>query len=370
MIAVKPDYVIVGSGLTGAVIARLLTDAGRDVVVLDRRQHSGGNVHDHLHASGIRVHTYGPHYFRTNSEAIWGFVTRFAQFDKYEARVQSLVDGKLETWPITHRHICQAAGENWTPGFRGTPRNFEEAVLSKMPALVYHKFVRRYTEKQWGIPPARLSAELARRVEIRKDDDLRLSRHRYQGIPRDGYAAFMQNMLVGIPLVLECDYLDHRHAFSPRRLLVFTGPIDEFFDFDLGRLKYRGQRREHRFEPHTDYAQPCGQVNFPDAASGPHIRQIEWKHMLPRESTMHLRGTLLTREFPMSPSDPDQYEYPFPDRRNRDLYTRYSRRAQMIPNLMVCGRLGEYKYYDMDQVIARAMVRARSILSDRQRKAA
>jgi UDP-galactopyranose mutase len=111
-------------------------------------------------------------------------------------------------------------------------------------------------------------------------------------------------------------------------------------------------------------------VNFPDAACGPHIRQIEWKHMLPRESTKHIRGTVLTREFPMSPSDPDQYEYPFPDRRNVELYTRYSRRAQMIRNLVVCGRLGEYKYYDMDQVIARAMMRARSMLSDRQRKAA
>jgi UDP-galactopyranose mutase len=366
----RSDYIIVGSGLTGAVIARQLADAGRSVLIAERRAHCGGNVHDHLHSSGVRVHTYGPHYFRTNSETLWRYVTRFAEFDRYEACVKSFVDSRYENWPLTASQICRSAGENWTPAFRGRPRNFEDAALAKMPRAVYEKFVRGYTEKQWGVAPRLLAADLARRIEIRVDDDSRFSQHRYQGIPRQGYAALMQNLLSGIPLVLDCDYLRHRRAFEHRRMLIFTGPIDEYFGFDLGRLHYRGQRREHRFEPEADRIQPCGQVNFPDTANGPQIRQLEWKHMLPRETVAHIRGTVLTREIPVSPADPEAYEYPFPDRRNARLYARYRRRVGAIPDLLICGRLGEYKYYDMDQSIARALMLAEQIVQNGRRRAA
>jgi UDP-galactopyranose mutase len=278
------DYVIVGSGLTGAVIARLLCDAGRSVVVVDRRTHLGGNVHDHVHQSGIRVHTYGPHYFRTNSDEIWEFVTRFAAFHRYEACIKSYVDGRHENWPIAASYIRRAIGDGWQPVFRGIPSNFEEASLAMMPRQIYEKFVRGYSEKQWGVPAHALSAELAKRFDVREDDEPRLCRHRYQGIPADGYAALMSNMLQGIPVVLDCDYMRHRGAFPFRQKLVFTGPIDEFFDFDLGRLRYRGQRREHSYHADVNFAQPCGQVNFPDPAHGPHIRQMEWTHMMPPES--------------------------------------------------------------------------------------
>lgn len=357
------DYLVVGSGLTGAVIARTLADSGREVLVVERRSHAGGNVHDYTHPSGIRVHTYGPHYFRTTSDSIWGFVNRFADFYSYEAQIKSYVDGEYENWPIAAGYIRRTVGEGWQPSFQGVPANFEEASLAMMPQLVYEKFVKGYTEKQWGVPAAELSASLAKRFDVRLDDEPRLMRHKYQGLPVEGYAALMSNMLAGIPLVLNFDYLQRREVFRPRKMLVFTGPIDEFFSYDLGRLHYRGQVREHIYCPGESFAQPCGQVNNPDPACGPHIRTLEWKHMMPAGYAAHIKGTVLTRETTISPDDPNSYEYPFPDEANARLYKRYRERADACPGLLVCGRLGEYRYYDMDQAIGRAAMLAKSLLA-------
>ena len=284
-------FLVVGSGLTGAVIARALVDAGRDVLVLERRSHLGGNVHDHFHPSGIRVHTYGPHYFRTNDDALWQFVNRFARFYKYEAVLTSWVDGRYENWPVTASYIRRALGPKWEPEFKGAPSNFEEACLAMMPRLVYEKFVKGYNEKQWGVPAGALSAALARRFDVREDDERRLARHKYQGIPEDGYAEFMRRLLQGIPVLLNCDYLRQREQFKDRRVVVFTGPIDEYFGCDLGRLKYRGQQRHHEYLPDAEFAQPCGQVNNPDPAGGLHIRTLEWKHMMPAEYARRITGT-------------------------------------------------------------------------------
>jgi UDP-galactopyranose mutase len=329
------DYVIVGSGLTGGTIARMLADEGRDVVVLERRAHLGGNVHDHKHPSGVRIHTYGPHYFRTGSDEIWDYVNRFASFYKYEAIVKSYVDGEIENWPIAASYIRRVIGENWKPSFTGIPRNFEEASLAMMPELVYWKFVKGYSEKQWGVKATELSAELARRFDVREDDEPRLMRHKYQGIPREGYAEFTKNILAGIPVVMNFDYLKHKELVTAHKALIFTGPIDEFFGYDLGRLRYRGQRREHSYLPDKDLLQPCGQVNNPDPTLGPHIRTLEWKHMMPPEEIPHIQGTVLTREYTYSPEDPNHQEYPFPDRLNQELYKRYRARAEAIPDLML-----------------------------------
>jgi UDP-galactopyranose mutase len=357
-----PDYLVVGSGLTGAVMARTLRDAGHDVLVLDRRDHAGGNVHDFEHPSGIRIHTYGPHYFRTNSERIWEFVTRFADFHPYEAIVASMVDGQVEPWPVSAEYIRRTVGEAWEPAFSGTPHNFEEASLAMMPATVYEKFVKGYSEKQWGVPAVSLDAELAGRFEVQGGNDLRLKKHRHQGVPVDGYAAFMTRMLEGIPLELEVDYLVRRDDFTYRKGLVFTGPIDEFFGFDLGKLKYRGQRREHEYLPDVERYQPFGQVNNPDPANGAYIRTLEWKHMMPPTAQTSRRGTVITRETPHTPTEPHEYEYPFPDGENRELYSRYRARATTLRDVMVCGRLGEYRYYDMDQAIARAMLLVKRLI--------
>lgn len=359
------DYVVVGAGLTGSTVARLLHDAGREVVVLDRRAHVGGNVHDHRHASGIRVHTYGPHYFRTGSEELWQFVRRFAEFDPFAAVVQSWVDGAAEAWPVTASYLRRSVGAAWCPAFTGVPTNFEEASLALMPELIYRKFVQGYSEKMWGVPARELDASLARRFDVREDDDPRLMRHPHQGLPREGYAGFMEQMLAGIPTALGLDFLVARDAVRARKLLIYTGSIDEFYAFDLGRLRYRAQRREHVYHPDQAWALPCGQLNNPGRDAGDHVRTLEWKHLMPESARAGIRGTVLTREFPFSPEDPRDNEYPFPSATDRMLYERYRVRAEADPRVLICGRLGEYRYYDMDQAIGRALRLARRILESK-----
>lgn len=362
------DYLVVGSGLTGATIARLLADQGRDVAVLERRAHLGGNVHDHLHESGIRIHTYGPHYFRTSSERIWDYVRRFAAFYRFEAVLMSEVDGRLEHWPIQSECIERLAGSDWQPDHTGPVANFEQASLAMMPAVIYRKFVAGYTAKQWGMEPSRLDAALAGRFDVRIDGEVRLKASRYQGIPAGGYADFMANMLRGLRVISGADYLRQRDGFRARKLLVFTGPIDEYFGFDLGRLAYRGQRRVHQFFPDVPWKQPVPQVNHPDPAV-PTIRTLEWKHMMEPDLQPALHGTVITAETPFSPEQPGDYEYPFPDAANRRLYELYRERAERTTGLLVCGRLGEYRYFDMDQAIGRAMTIAGRILRGEERGA-
>ena len=358
----KVDYLIVGSGLTGATIARHLADNNREVMVIDRRPHGGGNVHDQVHPSGIRMHTYGPHYFRTNSNDLWSYVNRFGSFYQFEAQVKSWVDEAYEQWPVDEAYIRKSVGDSWQPAHRGVARNFEEASLAIMPKPIYEKFVKGYSEKQWGVAASQLSADLAKRFDVRSDDDPRLTRHKYQGLPIDGYASWMANMLNGIPTKLNVDFLKNREAFQARRLLVFTGPIDEFFGFRLGKLQYRGQVRSHRFLPDVDYVHPWAQVNNPQVHNGPHIRTLEWKHMLPAEIAKQISGTLLTTEETITPSLPDHYEYPFPDKENRALFKQYEKLAAEETDALICGRLGEYRYYDMDQAISRARMLAAKIL--------
>lgn len=355
------DYLIVGSGLTGATIARTLSDHGRDVLVLERRDHVGGNVHDHAHPSGVRIHTYGPHYFRTSADSIWDYVRRFAEFYRFEAVLMSEIDGRLEHWPIQEEYILRRVGRDWHPSHTGPADDFEAASLAMMPEIVYEKFVKGYTAKQWGVAPRSLAAGLAGRFDVRRDGDVRLKSSRYQGIPRGGYGAFMRQMLGGIPVLTGIDYLKQRGDFAARVATFFTGPIDEFFGFDMGRLVYRGQRREHTYLPELRWHQPVPQVNHPDITR-PTIRTLEWKHMMEPELREACGGTVITTETPYTPDDPSDYEYPFPDAANQSLYARYRERAESIPGLVVCGRLGEYRYYDMDQAIGRALTLARRAL--------
>ncbi len=358
-----PEFLIVGSGLTGATIARTLADNGRSVLVLERRPFLGGNVADAPHPCGIRMSRYGPHYFRTSSPPTWAFVNRFATFRPFEAIVQSRVRGCCENWPVAASYIRRTVGASWSPEFRGAPTNFEEAALALMPRAIYEDFVRGYTEKQWGRPARALATDLCRRFDVRADDDPRLTPdRRFQGLPSRGYSAMIERMLVGIPVRLNCDFLRRRDEFRWREMLLFTGPIDAYFDDALGRLAYRGQRRTTTYLPNTGRLQPCGQVNEPSAGV-PHIRTIEWKHMLPPAEADRIPGTLLTTESPCTPTDPDDYEYPFPDEPNRRLYERYRALADREPNVLICGRLGEYCYYDMDHAIERAQSLARQILT-------
>jgi len=359
----KFDFVIVGSGLTGSTIARILCDAGKSVLVLERRSEIGGNVADYKHPSGIHVHKYGPHLFRTSSDAIWQFVTRFATFYPYKHIIKSYVDGGYENWPIAASYIRRVCGDNWSPEMpTDNPRNFEEAALSLMPRAIYDRFIMHYTRKQWGRCPTTLDAQLCKRFDVRHDDNPYLTPNaKYQGIPQDGYSSLVQQMLKGIPVVLNFDFLADRTLFRARELTVFTGPIDEYFNWELGRLMYRGQKRTVEYLSDTDWALPCGQVNYPDER--PMIRQIEWKHIMRREYAERIRGTVVTTEVPHSPESPDEYEYPFPSAENDEIARGYKRMLSAEPGVIICGRLGEYKYYDMDQAIGRAMIIARKIVN-------
>jgi UDP-galactopyranose mutase len=360
---ISADYIVVGSGLSGATIGRHLADVGREVIVLERRPHVGGNVHETLHESGISVHTYGPHYFRTGSERIWSFVTRFSPFRTYEPELLTYVDGQYQHWPIQANYLDQLIGRNWTPEFSGTPQNFEEAALHLMPSIVYEKFIKGYTEKQWGVFAHTLQPELARRFEVRHNNDRRLSLHKYQGLPTVGYLDWMLRMLADIPVFLNTDYLQTRDSFQAKKLLIFTGPIDEYCSFKRGRLKYRGQKRVHTFHTDVGFRLPGIQVNYPDQADGEKIRTIEWKHLMMPDTARNIIGTLTTDEVPYSPSDPNNYEYPCPDEHNQDLYQRYRQDVSTMKNILICGRLGEYRYYDMDQAIGRGMKLFDQILS-------
>lgn len=358
---IAADYVVVGSGITGATVARQLHDAGREVLILERRAMLGGNVADTVHeASGIRFNLWGPHYFRTSSPRIWEYATRFADFWPYQARVLTVIDGQLEFWPLQRKFIERIAGADWRPSFVGTPSNFEEACLSILPKEIYTKAIQSYSEKQWGQPCTALSASLCKRFDIR-DGDTRLTPNAsYQGIPRDSYTVWMANMLKGIPLRLAFDYCKRRKEVQARRRLIFTGPIDEYFGFELGRLAYRSQRRKHVYHADRDLVLPAAQVNSPQHENGSHIRSLEWKQMMPPD--MPTYGTIVTTETPYTPDDPDCYEYPMPDEENTRLYQEYRKLAGGQPGVIFCGRLGKYQYADMDQSIASALVIADKLL--------
>jgi UDP-galactopyranose mutase len=358
----RADYIVIGSGLTGATIARSLVDAGRDVLVLDRRQHVGGNVHDSIHHSGVRIHTYGPHYFRTSSDEVWAWVNRFSRFTPFAAEVQALVDGQHYSWPVTRSTIHQIAGDR-LPRYKAVaPVSLEEAALSMMPEPVYRLFVRDYNEKQWGAPCTSLSPSLCKRFKVAEPGETRLTPDaKYQGLPEDGYSSMMSRMLEGIPTVLGVDYLKARQHIRHDKHLVFTGPIDEFYGFSLGRLRYRGQQRRHQYLPAIESAQPVCQVNNPTHHGGPHIRSIEWRKLMPPDTC--LIGTVVTTETPFTPDSADAFEYPFPSAENEALRAQYIGMARAETQTTICGRLGECRYYDMDHAISRALAISRRILS-------
>jgi UDP-galactopyranose mutase len=213
------------------------------------------------------------------------------------------------------------------------------------------------------VPASSLDASLCTRFDVRTKDEPRLKPDvKYQGIPKNGYAVWMSNMLKDIPTILGVDYLQERESFKPKEKLIFTGPIDEYFGFEFGRLQYRGQKRNHRYYPDANNIQPTGQVNSPQHLDGPCIRQLEWSHMMDKEEIGKVRGTVCTTETPFSPDDPNDFEYPFPNQKNSKKYSEYREKANQMPNLVICGRLGEYKYLDMDQAIGRAMVIAGVLL--------
>lgn len=354
------SFLVVGAGFAGAASARVLADAGHRVLVIDKRPHIAGNAHDRLDAHGVLIHDYGPHIFHTNSEKVVAFLSRFTAWRAYEHRVLAQVDGELYPIPINRRTINGLYGlqldEAGVADFlervrdpRDTLRTSEDVVLNSVGPDLCEKFFRGYTRKQWGLDLSELSAGVAARIPTRCNDDDRYFTDRFQAMPADGYTAMFQRMLdhPHIEVRLGVDFQAKREALQAQvDTTVYTGPIDEYFDCRLGRLPYRSLRFEHEHLPGVSQHQAVGTVNYPNDHA--HTRTTEFKHLTGQAHS----GTSLVREFPCAEGDP---YYPIPTAANEALFKRYQALAEQETNTVFIGRLAQYRYYNMDQVVAAAL---------------
>jgi len=357
------DYLIVGCGLYGATFARLATDAGLRCLLLDKRDHIGGNCHT-TQREGIHVHTYGAHIFHTSNEAVWAFMQRFASFNNYINSPKAISGGKLyslpfnmntfhELWQVLTPEQARARIE--AQRFRGEPSNLEEQALSLVGTDIYTTLIRDYTSKQWGRHPRELPAFIIRRLPLRFTYNNNYFNDRHQGIPIGGYTALFERMLAGIELRLKTDYLANRSHFdSLARKVVYTGCIDEFFDFAHGRLDYRSLDFEHDLIE-SDNHQGNAVINYCDH-SAPYTRTIEHKHFDMASSEV----TIVTREYPRDGSPGRTPYYPVNSAENQRTYSLYRERAEALPHHIFGGRLSEYKYMDMHVVVEAALNRFRS----------
>ena len=361
------DTLVVGAGFAGSVIAeRLASDAGERVLVIDRRSHVGGNAYDEYDAAGILVHRYGPHIFHTNSPDVFDYLSRFTEWRPYEHRVLASVRGQLVPVPINRTTLRRLFGarlddEAAARAFLaaraepvGERRTSEDVVVGTVGRELYELFFRGYTRKQWGLDPSELDASVTARVPTRTNDEDRYFTDRYQAMPLNGYTALFQRMLdhPGIDVRTDAAF-DDVGATEDYGRIVYTGPIDAYFGHRFGPLPYRSLQFEFETLP-VDQVQPVATINFPDEHAVPYTRITEFKHL-----TRQTRGaTTVVREFPVAEGDP---YYPIPRPENTALLQRYTELAAATPGVVFLGRLGTYRYYNMDQVVAQALATYRRI---------
>lgn len=363
------DFLVVGAGFAGATCARQLADAGARVLAIDKRSHIGGNAYDRLDPSGILVHPYGPHIFHTNSREVIGFLSRFTDWRFYEHRVMAKVDEQLVPMPINRTTInvlygLQLATEEAVEEYllsvrepRSSLRTSEDVVLGSVGRHLCDKLFRGYTRKQWGIELSDLSPGVAARVPARANNDDRYFEDTYQFMPADGYARMFERLLchphiqlrLSSPLeAIEGVGWDH---------MIYTGPIDAFFGYRLGTLPYRSLRFEHVHYPNTLRLQPVGTVNYPNEEA--FTRVTEFKHLTGQQHS----GTSIVREYPQAEGEPF---YPIPRPENEALFKRYQSLADERSDVTFVGRLAQYRYYNMDQVVGAAIVCTRRLISGRE----
>ncbi|WP_332762921.1 UDP-galactopyranose mutase [Pseudomonas koreensis] len=364
------DYLIVGAGFAGSVIAeRLAEGLGLRVLLIDRRDHIAGNAYDHYDAAGVLVHRYGPHIFHTNAQRIVDYLSRFTEWRPYEHRVLARVDGQLVPIPINLSTLNALYGLSMNSveaqqflAERAEPvatiRTSEDVVVNQIGRELYEKFFRGYTRKQWGLDPSALDKSVTSRVPTRTNEDDRYFTDTFQIMPLHGYTQLFERMLdhPRIDLLLSTDFKHVRDAVKYRHV-IYCGPIDEYFDFQLGRLPYRSLRFEHQTLEQERY-QPVAVVNFPDPEV-PYTRITEYKHLTGQTHP----STSISYEFPCDDGDP---YYPVPRPENAELYKRYRALAEQTPNVTFLGRLGTYKYYNMDQVVGQALALYRDIEAQSQ----
>lgn len=352
------DYLIVGAGFAGSVLAeRLARGSGKSVLICDRRSHIGGNAFDHFDATGLLVHKYGPHIFHTNSREIFHYLSRFTAWRQYEHRVLAHVDGQLLPVPINLDTINNIYGLNLSEAEaaefleaisekRHPLRTSEDVVLSRVGRKLYEKFFRGYTRKQWGVDPSELDAQVTARIPVRTNRDDRYFTDEFQSMPRNGFTRMFENMLdhANIEVQLNADYRQLQKAVSFGQL-IYTGAIDEFFDFRYGKLPYRSLDFRHE-TLNREWFQPTAVVNFPNDFE--FTRITEFKHLTGQKHA----ATSIVYEYPRADGDP---YYPVPKPANAAIYAKYRELAQTCPDVHFVGRLATYRYYNMDQVVGQAL---------------
>jgi UDP-galactopyranose mutase len=352
------DYLVVGAGFAGATIAeRLAAHAGKRVLICDKRPHIGGNAYDHYDEAGVLVHKYGPHIFHTNSREVFDYLSQFTDWRPYQHRVLACVDGQFVPIPINLNTINRLYGTNYTSFeleefFKSVAepveeyRTSEDVIVGKVGRELYEKFFRNYTRKQWALDPSELDASVTSRVPVRTNRDDRYFTDTYQVMPLHGYTRMFERMLAhpNIKVLLNADYHEIENVI-PHRGVIFTGPVDEYFNYRFGKLPYRSL--EFKFETrNVPVAQEAPVINYPNENA--YTRVTEFKYLTGQE---HPKTTLV---YEFAKADGDPY-YPVPQPQNAALYKQYQQLAESTAGVHFLGRLGTYKYYNMDQVVAQAL---------------
>ena len=363
----KYDYLVVGAGLYGAVFAQKAKEAGKNVLVIDKRPNIAGNVYTE-EVEGINVHIYGAHIFHTNNKVVWDYITKFAEFNRFTNSPVANYKGELYSLPfnmytfnkmwgvVTPEEAAAKIEEQKKAAGITEPKNLEEQAISLVGTDIYEKLIKGYTQKQWGRPCTELPSFIIKRLPVRLTFDNNYFNALYQGIPVGGYTKMVANLLDGIEVNLGVDYFDNKAEFDAMaEKIVYTGAIDAYFDYKLGTLEYRSVRFETELLDMPNF-QGNAAVNYTDAES-PYTRIIEhkWFEFGKDANGNDLPKTVISREYSSEWTLGAEPYYPVNDEKNGALYAQYKELADKEENIIFGGRLGEYKYYDMDAVIASAL---------------
>lgn len=356
------DFLIVGAGFFGSVFAREMTDRGKRCLVIDKHYHIGGHCYTE-EIEGICVHKYGPHIFHTNNQEVWKYVQKFATFNPYCHRIKTNYRNKIYSFPINLMTLYQLWGVTTPKEAKialekrkipcESPQNLEEWALSQIGEEIYHIFIKGYTTKQWGCDPKNLLPFLIKRIPIRLSFEDNYYTDRYQGIPQGGYTPLFENLLKGIDVRLNTDYFSQKKEWDRMaQQIVYTGKIDEFFDYKYGELEYRSLRFDAKILPIPDF-QGTAVMNYSDV-NVPFTRITEYKHFEMKE----LDHTFISMEYPEDWNRNKTPYYPVNTNKTNEIYKKYENESRQVPHVIFGGRLAEFKYYDMHQVIASALNKA------------